>query len=186
MPGFGAFLLDEGKKWAARTSIMVVVGGAVLLVTPISDRVLRVWKSPEQLDEVLAKLDKLTTEVQRATGENRVIYETPGLSYVREPVYMGDQITLNMVIRRTQLGASCTLRNRTAIFTDETNIDSAGETVRPARQMTLTDTPVRLLLDVPPQVQPGRVTVYLSLEFDCGGKTVFDTTRPVAFALVQP
>lgn len=187
----GAFVLDEAKKWLARTAIMGSVALILFLVTPLKDRLAEIWHSPTQLAAISAKLDTLTAEVQRATGEDRVIYEAPGLSYVREPVHLGEQITLNMVVRRTRLGAACALVNRTALFTDETNIPSAGPTQRPARQMTTTETPVRLVLDVPPQVQPGRVTVYLSLEFSCpqadgkSDKTIFDQTRPVAFMLLK-
>ncbi|TJZ85847.1 hypothetical protein [Paracoccus hibiscisoli] len=182
---FGAFLLDEAKKWAARTFIMLMVAVFVLLVTPMKDRLERIWNSPDLLAEVLNKLDELSAEVQRATGEDRVIFEVPGQSFVREPVHLGEQITLNMVLRRTKLGTPCTLLNRTAIFTDETGIANAGLTIRPARQVGAADTLIRLMLDVPQQVQTGRVTVYLSLEFDCGGKPVFDQTRPVAFALLE-
>ena len=182
----GSFLVEEAKKWFARTTIMFVVGFAVLLFTPISDRVLRIWHSPDLLQEVLDKLDRLSIEVNKATGEDKVILEVAGQSYVREPVVLGDKITLNMVVRRTSLGASCTLVNRTAIFTDETGIASAGETLRPARQLGTSESMVRLMLDVPAQVVIGRVTVYLSLEFDCDGKRVFNQTRPVAFMLLNP
>ncbi|WP_411838667.1 hypothetical protein [Paracoccus sp. ME4] len=180
----GAFILDEAKKWAARTAIMATVAILVLIFAPFRDRIIAIWTSPTQLQEISAKLDQLSAELARATGEDRVIHEPQGLSYVREPVYVGQAITLNLVVRRTRLGETCTLLNRTAIFTDETSIAAAGATVRPARQISGSDTAVRIALEVPSQVQPGRVTVYLSLEFDCGGKKVFDATRPVAFALV--
>ena len=54
-----------------------------------------------------------------------------------------------------------------------------------ARQARANETPLRLRMDVPPQVAPGRVTVYLSLEFDCAGRAVYDATRPVAFMLLR-
>lgn len=181
---FSAFILDEAKKWAARTAIMLMVAFLILVFAPFRDRIIAIWKSPAQLEEISGKLDQLATELARATGEDRVIHEPAGLSYVREPVYVGQAITLNLVIRRTRLGETCTLLNRTAIFTDENNIAAAGPSLRPARQIGNADTAVRVSLEVPPQVLPGRVTVYLSLEFDCGGKTVFDATRPVAFALL--
>lgn len=186
---FWAFILDEAKKWLARTVIMGTAALALFLLTPLKDRIGGIWTSPDQLAEISAKLDLLTTEVQKATGEDRVIFETAGLSYVREPVHLGDKILYNLVVRRTRLGAACTLLNRTPIFTDESNISSAGPTERPARQVSGADTPLRILLDIPAPVSAGRVTVYLSLEFECPGangttKTVFDQTRPVAFMLL--
>lgn len=182
---FWSFVLEEAKKWAARTAIMLAVSVLVLVVAPFRDRIIAIWQSPAQLDQIAAQLEQIAAELARATGEDRVIHEAQGLSYVKEPVYVGEPITLNIVVRRTRLGEACVLLNRTAIFTDESNITSAGETLRPARQVTVAETAVRLSLDVPPQVQPGRVTVYLSLEFDCAGRRVFDQTRPVAFALLE-
>lgn len=185
-PTFGAFVLDEAKKWATRVSFLGLASFLVLAFTPMKDRLTQIWHSPDQLSEITRKLDTLTAEVQRATGEDRVINEAQGLSYVREPVYRGEQITLHMVVRRTRTGAACTLISRTALFTDESNIASAGKAQKPARQIGPVDSPLRLVLDVPPQVAPGRVTVSLSLEFDCGGRHVFDSTRPVAFMLLEP
>lgn len=186
---FWAFILDEAKKWLARTAIMAIAALALFLLTPLKERIGGIWTSPDQLSEISAKLDLLTAEVQKATGEDRVIYETAGLSYVREPVHMGDKILYNLVVRRTRLGAACTLLNRTPIFTDESNIASAGPTEKPARQVGNADTPLRIMLDIPAPVTPGRVTIYLSLEFQCPGangttKAVFDQTRPVAFMLL--
>lgn len=178
------FIIDEAKKWTARTAIAACVGGGILLLTPLNERLSAIWRSPDQLAEISGKLDSLAAELQKASGEDRVIFEAPGLSYVREPVHIGEDLTLSLVVRRTRTGAACTLLTRTAIYTDETNISSAGETLRPARQIGNAETAVRISLAVPEQVQAGRVTVSLSLEFDCGGKKVFDTTRPVAFALL--
>lgn len=178
------FMADEAKKWTARTVIAGAVASCVFLLTPLNERLSGIWHSPEKLTEISAKIDTLSAELQRATGEDRVIYEVQGQSYDKEPVHLGDQITLNVVVRRTRTGAGCALLNRTAIFTDESGIASAGATLRPARQVGTSETAVRVVLDVPTQVRPGRVTVYLSLEFLCGEKTVFDQTRPIPFMLL--
>lgn len=178
------FVADEAKKWAARTVIAGAVASCAFFLTPLNDRLSGIWNSPEKLSEISGKLDALSAEIQKATGEDRVIHETPGLTYVTEPVYVGDQIVLNMVVRRTRLGAACTMVNRTALFTDDTNIATPG-VQRPAeRQIGTTDTPLRILLDVPSQLRAGRVTVHLSLEFECGDKKVFDQTRPTPFMLL--
>lgn len=178
------FVADEAKKWAARTVIAGAVGVSLFLLTPLNERLSGIWHAPEKLTEISAKIDTLTTELQKATGEDRVIFEAPGLTYVTEPVYVGDRITLNMVVRRTRLGAACTMINRTALFVDETNIATPGIQKSAERQIGTTDTPLRILLEVPSQLRSGRVTVHLSLEFECGDKRVFDTTRPTAFMLL--
>lgn len=180
----GAFLLDEIKKWAVRVLFLAVASALIYLGTPLRDRLSAIWQVPEQIAEIVQKLELLTTEVQRATGEDRVIYEVPGLTYVTEPVYVGDRIVLHMVARRTRTGAACTLLSRTALFSDETNIPIPGDTVPAAQQLGTVETPLRIEITVPPQVRSGRVTVMLSLEFDCGSRRVFDTTRQTPFALL--
>ncbi|WCR13206.1 hypothetical protein [Paracoccus seriniphilus] len=182
---FWDFVTDEAKKWTARVAFAGCAALLVLLFTPWQERLQAIWDSPDRLASISDKLDYLTQEVMRATGEDRVIHEAPGLTYVTEPVYVGDRITLNIVVRRTRTGAACTLLTRTALFTDETNIATPGPGVSPSRQVGDSDTPMRLRLDVPHQLRPGRVTVHLSLEFDCGGKRVFDRTAPVAFMLLE-
>lgn len=182
---FMMFVLERLKIHIVGLIILFLTSTVALITTPVGERVKQIWRTPVQLDEIGHKLEALAVEVRRATGEDRVISETLGLSYVVEPVFKGDPVTLNLVVKRTRTGAACYLRNRTALFTDETNIAAAGETIKPARQLGTTETPLRLTLNVPPQVRIGRVTVYLSLEFDCGGVTVFDQTRPVPFMIRQ-
>ena len=184
-PPLPRFILDEAQKWITRVIFAAVAMSLVYLLSPLRDRLTLIWHGPDRLAEISEKLDQLSQDVMRATGEDRVIHEVAGLSYVREPVYQGDPITLSLVVRRTRTGAACTLISRTAIFTDEANIASAGPAKKPARQVGTNETPLRLRMDVPPQVAPGRVTVYLSLEFDCAGRAVYDATRPVAFMLLK-
>ncbi|WP_295044746.1 hypothetical protein [uncultured Paracoccus sp.] len=179
------FFGDELKKWVTRVAILGVAITLAYLIQPTKDRLQLIWNSPDQLRAISEKLDILTAEVQRATGEDRVIHEAAGQTYVTEPVFVGDQIALNMVVRRTRIGSACTMLRRVALFTDETNIATPGPAKAAERQIGTADTPLRIVLDVPPQVRAGRVTVHLSLEFDCGGKRVFDATRPTAFMLLE-
>lgn len=183
--GWG-FILEEAQKWATRLIFAAVALALAYLFTPLKDRLSGIWEGPERLAEISAKLDALSLDVRRATGEDRIIREVPGLSYVTEPVHFGDTLTLNLVIRRTELGERCTLIKRTALFTDETNIASPGPSVSPAMQISTADTAIRLRLQMPAQIRPGRVTVHLSLEYECDGKRMFDQTSPVAFMLLRP
>lgn len=179
------FVAEEAKKWTARTVIAASVCACAFLLTPLNERLTGIWNAPDKLTEISTKLDTLSAELQKATGEDRVIHEAPGLTYVTEPVYRGDQITLNMIVRRTRIGSACTMISRTALFTDETNIAIPGGAKAAERQIGTSDTPLRIIIDVPRQVRPGRVTVHLSLEFECGERRVFDTTRPTAFMLLE-
>lgn len=178
------FLAEEAKKWTARTVIAGAVATCVFMLTPLNIRLSGIWNSPEKLSEISTKIDTLSAEIQKATGEDRVIYETPGLTYVTEPVYVGDAIVLHMVVRMTRLGAACTMISRTPLFVDDTNIATPGIQKRAERQVGTTDTPLRIPLDVPPELRSGRVTVHLSLEFQCGDRIVYDQTRPTPFMLL--
>lgn len=179
------YVAEQALIWTTRVAFAALAALLIMLFTPWKNRAAAIWNSPEILTAIASKLDSLSMEVQKATGEDRVIHEASGLTYVTEPVYRGDQIILNMVARRTRLGAACTMVARTALFTDDTNIATPGNPKAAERQISTQDTPVRMILDVPPQIRPGRITVHLSLEFDCGGKRVFDTTRPAAFMLLE-
>lgn len=179
------FPLERAKIWITNGIFIGLTALFVMIATPVKDKILLIWRGPDRLLTIETKIDTLSEQIKIATGENRVIYEMPGLSYVREPVYFGDKITLNMVVKRTKLGESCRLLNRTPIFTDENNVAIGGKTEPPAVQIDNNERPVKIELDIPKQIEVGRVTVYLSLQFQCGDNQVFDKTRPVAFNLLE-
>lgn len=182
-PTFMSFVLDRIKIHVVGAAILFTSSTLVVWLTPVGQHVKSIWNSPQHLENISDKVDTLITEVMKATGEDRVLVELPGLSYVVEPVYRGNAITLNMVVRRTKTGAGCVSIMRTPLFTDETNTAIAGISAPPANQIGSSETPVRIDLAVPPQVRSGRVTVYLSYEFECGENRIFETTRPVPFIL---
>lgn len=180
------FVIDEVKKWLMRTFLLGVAAVCVFLFQPTKERLQAVWSTPARLVNIEVQLAEIQKSIVALAGENRVISEAPELSYVKEPVHKGEKITLFLVLKRTQLGETCVLRERTALFSDETNITIAGPPTRPARQANTDMLTYRVALDVPDAVQPGRVTVKLSLFFECGGKPVYDATTPVAFTLLPP
>lgn len=177
------FILERAKIHVVGAGILFVSSTLAIALTPAGERVKAIWHSPDTLETINEKLDYITAEVKRATGEDRIFIETPGMSYVTEPVYRGDDIALNMVVRRTTLGAACIAVERTPFFTDETNIATAGITEPVNRQMTTNPSNVSIDLQIPDKVRDGRVTLYLAYEFDCAGATVFNSTNPVAFML---
>ncbi|WP_177174694.1 hypothetical protein [Loktanella fryxellensis] len=40
------------------------------------------------------------------------------------------------------------------------------------------------MLIPPPNLQPGRIELYIALEYECAGRTVFDRTDAVTFELL--
>ena len=179
------FILERFKIQVVSASILFITSTVAIVVTPAGERIKAIWNSPDTLSTINEKLDYITNEVRRATGEDRIFIETGGMSYVNEPVYRGDNITLHMTVRRTNLGAACIAIERTPFFTDETNIATAGIAEPVNRQMTINPASVAIDLSVPEKVRGGRVTLYLAYEFDCGGVTVFNSTNPVAFMLQE-
>lgn len=165
-------------------------GATVLLTavfTPLGSRALAVWDTPQRLEEIAATLRVLQDSVARATGEDRVIRQTPGLSYVEEPVHQGDHVILYMVAERTTLGRDCRLTDWTPLFTDELNITLPGQrgAAGPVRRQ-ISDAPTKLRIEVipPASLQPGRIELYLVLEYDCSGKSVPDRTDVVTYKLL--
>jgi hypothetical protein len=183
------------------TSVNAVIwGGFTVLVVALSpwrDQILAVWRTPQRLAEMEARfdlkldrmddsLDEILRQHRALTGENRVVRIDISNTYVTEPVHLGERVQLVLVASRTELGRGCVLRHRTALFTDASGIALPGERVPPSRQ--LGPRPERMLLTLrpPDQLQPGRVAVALSLEFDCAGASIFEVTDSVPFRLLPP
>lgn len=186
---------EEVKKWLARLVIWVVIwggGGALAyMFTPLWDRLQAIWESPITQDAILSEMREVRqeqrevrAELQRATGEDRVLRMIPGLSYVSEPVRQGETVILNLVAQRTRLGAGCRLVSGISLFTDENGVTLAGSPLRPVRQIGTDQMRLRIELTTPPTLRPGRTALHLELEYSCAGSPVYDSTEPVIFYLL--
>lgn len=182
-----SFLWQRIGIWAVGGALWGISIILAAIFTPLGSRVADIWTSPERLGRIETKLDVMISDVRRATGEDRVIRQSPGLSYVTEPVRQGDNITFNVVAERTPLGRDCRLVNSQSLFTDQTNVTTPGkraDVAAPLRQIDDTPTRLRVQLIPPPNLQPGRIELYLALEYRCGDRTVFDRTDAVTFELL--
>lgn len=178
------FLKDEVAKWAVRMILLGLVITMTWLFTPLSAKVTAIWASPETLERVVKDIEKLVAAVNQATGENRVIRQPPGQSYVTEPVRVGDIVTLIAVVQRTTLGANCRLISGQSLFTDISGVAITGSELGGPRQIGTSQTRLRVDLIPPPILQPGRIELYIALEYDCGGQRVFDRTDTVTYQLL--
>lgn len=178
------FLQDEVAKWAVRMFLAALAVSLIWILTPISEKAKGIWNSPEVLSRVVRDIEALTAAVNQATGENRVIRQPPGQSYVTEPVVVGQGVTLNLVVQRTTLGATCRLIQGQSLFTDVSGVAVAGSDLRAVRQIGTDQTRLRVDLVPPPILHPGRIELYLALEYACGGRTVFDRTDTVTYTLL--
>ena len=181
------FLWEEFKKWSTRSFFVVLTAIIVALWSPISNNLKDIWHSPERLTAIEAGVSKMNESMRNLSGENRIIRQMEGLSYVEEPVRRGENVFLYLVVERTELGKDCVLTKAVALFKDKTGVTTPG--TRPERPIHLgvtTDpTAVRLEYIPPPNLELGRIEVYVSLEYDCDGKPMFDKTDVLTYELLD-
>jgi hypothetical protein len=186
------FLVEEGKKAAARGLIWACLAAVLFVLTPLWSHITAIWRSADELTavrgdlrDVRADIAAMRREIAQATGEDRVIRQLPGQSYVAEPVRVGEPVVLYLVVQRTRLGAQCRLIESVPLYTDGTGITQAGPSRPAARQIGPDPTRLRLNLTQPPGLLVGRVELYLALQYDCAGVPTPDRTDPVAFNLLE-
>lgn len=176
-------IIDTAKIMTAVGTICLFLGG----FWAVSFGPLRniIEEFIDEWEHVQTSIIELRRDMQVLQGEDKVIREIPGLTYVSEPVYQGDVVVFNYVGSRTQLGLSCVLQSSQPIFSDVQNTPTPGPKVEAQLQLGQTPTPLRPEFQVPINIRPGRVTVYLVLEYICDGRTVFDKTSVAAFELLE-
>ena len=173
-----ARIVEIAKVISAVSIIIGFFGGAWSVTYGPARELLNQW---EDTQRDIADLKRRMATVQ---GEDRVIREVPGMTYVSKPVYQNENIIFNMVAERTRLGEKCILEYSQPIFTDKMNVPTPGGRRLAARQISNNPTPLRPGYEPPDNLHPGRITVYLILAYECDGKTVFDQTSTAAFELI--
>lgn len=188
------------RFWIWLTGIAFTgVGLAVIAVlTPVGAHVVTIWESPTKMAEGLAviegqlkshgeAMDAIRDDLRHAAGEDRVIRQLAGLSYVEEPVYEGQVVTMIMVAARTERGRDCRLTEWTPLFTDEGGITVPGEPAKAgpvSRQINDEQTRLRIEMRPPESLTPGRIALHLALTYDCAGTRVYDQSDPVIYQLL--
>ncbi|WP_226783314.1 hypothetical protein [Oceaniglobus trochenteri] len=178
------------KTWRGRVVEAAKLIGALSIICGFFGGAWSITYGPlrDFLDQWAAmqiNIAQLQDDMAAVQGEDRVIRETPGMTYVAEPVYQGENIRFNFVAERTRLGEPCILIQSQSIFTDAYNVPTPGSARLAARQVDDRPTPLQPTFTPPPNLRPGRVTVYLILTYQCDGKTVFDRTSTAAFELLE-
>ena len=181
------FLWEEFKKWSTRSLFVILTAIIVALWSPVGSNLKDIWNSPDRLTAIETGVDEIRENMRNLSGENRIIRQREGLSYVEEPVHRGENVFLYLVIERTELGKNCVLTKAVPLFKDKTGVTTPGtRPERPLQSGLTTDPTVVRLEYVPPQnLELGRVEVYVSLEYDCGGKTMFDKTDVLTYELLD-
>lgn len=86
------------------------------------------------------------------------------MSYVTEPVHVGEMVVLNLVMERTTLGAKCIFVGGQSQLTEASGVITPGSDIKPSRQIGEETTRLRVLLTPPDTLRAGRIELYLALE----------------------
>lgn len=200
-PGFFAERLWIWLTGIALTTLgSVIVATVVGLWTPMGARIAAIWTSPEanaaafaaladRMDAQTAIINTLRADLSRATGDDKVMRQIPNLSYVVEPVYQGEPVTMIMVAERTTLGRDCRLSEWVPLFSDDRGIIIPGASAYGAgtvrRQITDERTRLEIQMLPPARLQPGRIEVYLDLTYTCPSGVIAQATDPVIYELID-
>jgi hypothetical protein len=135
--------------------------------------------------ELLQAQTELSKKLEETSGETRVITQGEQLSYVKEPVYLGDPITLVLYIGRTEVGQACVLRDIVPIFKDANGIIRSGNIMIPTDQFGIQIERREIIIDQPPNLAIGQTTLILQLHYTCGEQDIYEETNPVLFTIEE-
>lgn len=135
-------------------------------------------------------IDRNYELILRSLGEDRVIRQPMGLSYVEEPVHIGEDIIINLTLARTQWGKECVYQNGNAVFITPNGITVGGSDLPPIRQFNQDTSRFRLSIDHPTfegrgSVSAGRWAVYTILNYECYGEKVVEETYAMDFYIQE-
>lgn len=180
------FVFEESKKWLMRWVFIGLTALVIAVWTPVGNKVMDIWNSPTQLEEIQETLKTMNESISALTGSNRITRQPEDMSYVQEPVSVGMDIVLVLFIGRTDAGAGCILIEIIPQFTDENNVTFPGEARRPAMQLKTNVVKRIVKLKQPSEVSvAGRVRLQMQLEYTCGTETVFEMTKPVFYYALE-
>lgn len=183
---FAAIVRDAFYLASLVVFMSTAVGSlAVKVAWPLFIEQLRV-----DLDVVTREdLIQIREQLNQATGEDRILRMPPSHSYVEEPVSVGEEITMNLVIGRTRRGLACNFVGGQSLFEDERGIPTSGPPVGVVKQVSREAERLQVKLQPPTTLNPGRIEVVLAMRYSCpfgpGGTLidVYDETDPLFFQL---
>jgi hypothetical protein len=161
-------IIEIGKIVGSLTTIF---GSAALIWAAVYGPIREFFDTQAQIGaEITAiwdELDVMNARVAAASGDDRIIREQPGQTFVAEPVYQGDLVTFNMVVERTTLGQPCRLTRTVPMYVDTTRIPQPGPAREATRQIGGQQTFLQPRYEMPETLVPGRVAMHLILEYEC-------------------
>lgn len=187
-------------KVAEIVKSIAYLGGICVAALTASTTLIMTVLWPMFIDRLATDLDiatkadiaAITERIDEISGENRAFRMVEGHTYVLEPVSVGEKIRMIVTGSRTRKGEACIYREGTPLFVDHRNIPFAGQTIAPVKQLGVNVERVQIELTPPQALEPGRVGVYLAMQFTCPWGidgalvTVYEETPVTFFALSSP
>lgn len=177
-------------EWAKITGALSVIASAGFGVYSTTVGPLRQYI--DRIDRLITDVEQIKSALASITGEDRVIRQPDGMSFIREPVHKGEDVVMLLVASRTTLGKDCRRVSWAPIFQDSRLIETPGviedhgvflhEIGHDLKPMQVTMTP-------PANLVPGRIRVHLAVLYKCptrnGEQEVPDKTRFLTYELLE-
>lgn len=126
----------------------------------------------------------------RALGEDKVLRQPEGLSFVQEPVYSGEDILVNLVIERTDWGDECLFNGGSTVFIQPNGITISGGSLPVIKQISTDSTRFQLQVDSPNlhnyrfrDDREERWALFFLFDYTCYGQKITEESRPLPFIL---
>ena len=200
LTGPGSHLVDSMVELSTEETSSAIerlteIEGVAVAAVAAADRAASAAESVAEAAQAnAAAIEANTAAIQRALGEDGVVSVLPGRSFVREPVrvcaldeLICPPVGVTLVLRRTSIGNGCRFTGGTSTFRDETGLPAPGGEIAVVRQATTERETFQFFVDQPRQIalKPGRITLELHLDYDCGGEPVSQTLAPLVFRGVR-
>lgn len=129
--------------------------------------------------------------ILKAIGEDRVISQPPLLSYVVEPVYAGEILSVKFTIKRTDRGSNCWFMDGSVVYLSPSGSTITGGPLKIVKQVGIDLTNFKIQVEPPNEAylysnsESERWLLYLILNYDCSGRLVSEKTYPMPFTIMK-
>lgn len=180
-------ILVELRKGAIKWVVTgTIATAAYLTVEPVRDFVVGQMRLPERVEQIASDVSENRSLIASALGEDRIFRQPIGGSYVREPVYDGQDISVFLTLFRTERGKKCMFIGGTTLFSDDRRIPFPGSPIVPVEQIGTIPRTFELSITPPnSRLSYGRIAVYIDMQYSCDGVIENQTTDIMVYLREQ-
>ena len=183
--------VTAAQLWAAIRYLAANIGTATAAALAIwwfvEDRFVEELAKELQLSAFATSIEvaEIRKRVDRLDGVDKIIVQDVPASYVREPVYKGEDMAVVVRLARTETGRVCVFIEGRPVYLGSAGQRVGGPPVPKGGQFRTTFDRFVVPMAVPDSLPVGRTSVLLELQFRCGAETRFDRTVPMPFKLLS-